>query len=166
MVKYTDRNSPCITFCTRYLSVPIACIDYKKHLFKNWLYLTFMCHKVKNLIQSRTKTSIRFLYARLKQLTSEKRFVILLGDFNIFATDQDLCNPSANMWNEYCMKTAKKATLSSYFYRLVHRSLCVLLSVKSVSFIHALATLFDSHEVFRNNSACTRRWWYTASSYC
>jgi exonuclease III len=35
-------------------------------------------------------TFMRYLYARLKQLTSEKRFVILLGDFNIFATNQDL----------------------------------------------------------------------------
>jgi exonuclease III len=56
-----------------------------------------MCRKGRRLIQS-----------RLKQLTSEKRFVILLGDFNIFATDQDLYSPTANMWYEYCMKTAKE----------------------------------------------------------
>jgi exonuclease III len=53
-------------------------------------------------------TFMRYLYARLKQLTSAKRFVILLGDFNIFATDQYLYNPTADMWNEYCMKTAKE----------------------------------------------------------
>jgi hypothetical protein len=41
-----------------------------------------------------------FLHARLKQLTNEKRFVVLLGDFNIFATDQDLYNPTSNIWND------------------------------------------------------------------
>jgi exodeoxyribonuclease-3 len=64
--------------------------------------------KIDSVAYENKLTFMRHLYARLKQLTNEKRFVILLGDFNIFATDQDLYNPTANMWNEYCMKTAKE----------------------------------------------------------
>jgi exonuclease III len=47
---------------------------------------------------------MRFLHTRLKKLTNEKRFVVLLGDFNILASDQDLYN----MWIDYCMKTKKE----------------------------------------------------------
>jgi exodeoxyribonuclease-3 len=68
-------------------------------------------------------TFMRYLYARLKQLTSEKRLVILLGDFNIFATDQDLYNPTANMWNEYCMKTAKERDALELLLSLGHTDL-------------------------------------------
>jgi exonuclease III len=102
-------------FCTRYLGVLIAWIDSKRHLLKKCLYLTFMCRKGKNcLVAYENKlTFMRFLYARLKQLTSENRFVILLGDFNIFATDQDLYNTTANMWMNIVWKPQRNATLSS-----------------------------------------------------
>jgi exodeoxyribonuclease-3 len=57
--------------------------------------------KIDSFAYNNKLTFMRFLHARHKQLTDERRFVILLGNFKIFAIDQDLYNPTANMWNGY-----------------------------------------------------------------
>jgi exonuclease III len=46
--------------------------------------------KIGSVAYNNKLTFMRFLHARLKQLNDERHFVILLGDFNIFATYQDL----------------------------------------------------------------------------
>jgi exodeoxyribonuclease-3 len=74
----------------------------KKHLFKKWLYL--------RLIQLRNTTSLCLciFYTHVLNNLPAKTLRYLSWRLKIFATNQDLYNPTANMWNEYCMKTAKE----------------------------------------------------------